>query len=385
MVERFEKKKIVVAHLQEISLFPPVINLVENLLQNGHFVYLVSYGVKKLPKKILQAPNLKYSDFQWVEANGMLSKIRRRVQRIRDGKREIRRYMAEADILWTTTDETVIFLNKELCKYKHVMQLMELMEECPKYQKLSFIKFPIHEYARKAWKVVVPEINRAYIQKTWWGLKKVPYVLPNKPYHLETEDIPADIKAALSEMQEEKRKIILYIGVFGHDRDLKPFIQALKDLGEDYCIYLLGRIASAKEKDKLEGYLRKYEFVKYLGFFPAPRHLAFLRYAHIGLLPYISSGKAKRQSVLNAIYCAPNKIFEYAGFGVPMIGTDVPGLRQPFEQYNIGVCCRELSSDAIVEAIHKVEEHHDEMRVNCRKFYDSVDLDKIVDILYEEV
>ena len=190
----------------------------------------------------------------------------------------------------------------------------------------------------------------------------------------------------MAEIQEERRKIILYIGVLGHDRNLEPFIQAVENLEDDYCVYLLGAITGSNEKDKLESYLQKYDFVKYLGFFSPPRHLAFLRYAYIGLLPYIPSNKSKRQSILNAIYCAPNKIFEYAGFGVPMIGTDVPGLRQPFEQYDIGVCCKELSPDAIIDAIHKVEERHDEMSVNCKIFYDSVDLDKIVeDILYEEV
>ena len=386
MGEQFGKKKIVVAHLQEVVFFPPVINLIENFLQNGHFVYLVSYGVKKLPEKILRDPKFKYSDLQLIEVNGLLSKMKRRIQRIREGKREVQKYMAEADILWTTTDQTVIFLNKELYKYRHVMQLMELMEDCPKYKQFSFIRFPIHEYARKAWKVVVPEMNRAYIQKTWWGLKSVPYVLPNKPYRLEIGEITTDERVKLAEIQEERRKIILYIGVLGHDRNLEPFIQAVENLEDDYCVYLLGAITGSNEKDKLESYLQKYDFVKYLGFFSPPRHLAFLRYAYIGLLPYIPSNKSKRQSILNAIYCAPNKIFEYAGFGVPMIGTDVPGLRQPFEQYDIGVCCKELSPDAIIDAIHKVEERHDEMSVNCKIFYDSVDLDKIVeDILYEEV
>lgn len=69
-----------------------------------------------------------------------------------------------------------------------------------------------------------------------------------------------------------------------------------------------------------------------------------------------------------------------------MIGTDVPGLYQLFEQYDIGVCYKELSTDAINEAIHKVKERYYEMGTNCRKFHDSVGLDKIVeDILYEEV
>ena len=33
-------------------------------------------------------------------------------------------------------------------------------------------------------------------------------------------------------------------------------------------------------------------------------------------------------TILNALYCAPNKIYEYAGCNIPMIGTDVLGLKR---------------------------------------------------------
>lgn len=84
-------------------------------------------------------------------------------------------------------------------------------------------------------------------------------------------------------------------------------------------------------------------------------------------------------SVINALYCAPNKIFEYAGSNVPMIGTDVLGLREPFEKYNIGVCCDSLDEEVIIDAIKLVDENHEVMKKNCRKFFDSVNLDEIVE------
>ena len=265
------------------------------------------------------------------------------------------------------------------------MQLMELVQWYPLFGKSTFLKFSIDKCARKAWKLVVPEINRAYIQKAWWKLDKLPYVLPNKPYQIEPGEIPQSMEGVVNKIKNEKRKIVLFLGAVNHDRDLEPFIEAVKEMGDEYCLYLVGW-ATESGKKQMDRYLQKYKFIEYLGYFPAPKHLLFVQYAYIGLLPYIPSAKLSYRTPLNALYCAPNKIFEYAGYGVPMVGTDVPGLSQPFQQYDIGVCCKELTADSVIEAIRKVEQRHDEISANCKKFYDSVDLDQILeDILYEEV
>ena len=131
--------------------------------------------------------------------------------------------------------------------------------------------------------------------------------------------------------------------------------------------------------------LENYPSAHYLGFYPAPMHLAFLKYAHIGLLPYYVNPTKSYSYQLNALYCAPNKIFEYAGFGIPMIGTDVLGLREPFERYDIGICCQNFNADEICAGIKNIENRYSAMSENCRKFYNSVDFDKIVnEILREE-
>ena len=74
----------------------------------------------------------------------------------------------------------------------------------------------------------------------------------------------------------------------------------------------------------------------------------------------------------------------YAGCNIPMIGTDVLGLREPFEKYNIGVCCKDLKPETIIEAIKYVDANHDQMVINAKAFYDSVDLDCIVNSIVNE-
>ncbi len=93
----------------------------------------------------------------------------------------VKKEMKNNDIIWTTTDATVREIGPDLLNYKHVMQLMELVEYVPKFPlipKKNLFKFNITKYAHHAWKIVVPEINRAYIQKVWWDLEKTPKILP---------------------------------------------------------------------------------------------------------------------------------------------------------------------------------------------------------------
>lgn len=236
-------------------------------------------------------------------------------------------------------------------------------------------------YARKAWKVVVPEQNRAYIQQVMWNLPQVPKVLPNKPYSLDPGYADDQISFLLDRLRQEDRKIVMYLGVMSVDRNLGPFAEAVEMMGEDFALYVLGKVPEGQQ-EVFDAFLSAHQQVVYLGFFNPPSHLHFLQYAYIGLLPYISNYKSKVISPLNVLYCAPNKIYEYAGFGVPMVGTDVLGLRIPFEKYNIGVCCESLEPSSISEKLLYVDARHDEMASGCKAFCDETDLDSIVaDIL----
>lgn len=375
---------IVIAHLEKVTLYPPVINLIENLLNNKHRVSLVSYDIMSLSARIIENKNFQYTDIPQTVGSGIIKRYKRGMTRTREGRAAVEKYMENADVLWTTTDLTVRSLGDTVLKYKHIMQLMELERWYPQFKGSKLFKFPIDQYARRAWKVVVPEINRAYIQKTWWNLKAVPEVLPNKPYNMNPGDPLPEMEEALEKMKKEEKKIILYLGFIGSDRSLKEFAQAVEGCGKEYCLYVIGKV-SDKSKDEFEKLLKKYSCVEYLGYYPAPKHLLFLQYAHIGLLPYNPSGNHLYISELNALYCAPNKIFEYSAYGIPMLGTDVPGLRQPFEKYNIGICKSKLDIDSIKDGILEIEKKHQIMSENCKLYYSSVNLDKIVnEILTKE-
>ena len=251
--------------------------------------------------------------------------------------------------------------------------MMELIEDIPLIPGLPYIQSNLKQYAKKAYKVVVPEYNRAHIQKTWWDLEKVPSVLPNKMTMPEIDAVPEDIQKIILEIKNEKRKILLYQGVFLSDRDLDLYAQTAEKLKDEYCLYIMGRDMPYRRE-----LCDKYPHIKYIPFIKPPFHLLVTQLAYVGLLPY-KAAKSQHYSILNALYCAPNKIYEYAACGLPMIGSDVPGLTYPFSVNDIGYICKEKKVEEVIKIIRLIENRYDELVSNCLKFYDKTDMDNIVE------
>ena len=377
------KKEITVVEVNRIGVFPPVISLIYNLLRNDHKVNFIGTGLIDLPDEIVR--NEKFTGIEIRDASYKRSSfiLNRYIDRkILENKTRstVIEQMEHSDILWTTSYNTVKILGDLVIRYKNVMQFMELADKG--YLFKHIIKFPLDGFARKSWKVVVAEKNRAYIEKAIWGLDKLPYVLPNKPYALTTGEVTEDMYPALKVIQQEKRKIILYLGGIWADRDLKPFARAIQSISDKYCFYIIGKAYGERSEAHLKELIDNYD-VTYLGGFTPPKHLEFVKYAHIGSLSY-SPVSGDTISSLNALYCAPNKIYEYAAFGVPMIGNDVLGLQGPFHQYGIGVCCDDTDTESVMKGLAYIDDHYEEMRENCKKFYIDTDLDKIVNEILED-
>lgn len=373
--------KIAVVHAGNVNSYPPVISLLENMLGMKLLVDLIC-GTRKsnLPTIIANSSNINVIYIPENNEHSILKKIERNSIYKKKYRDSVRKSMKDSDILWTTTDVTVKILGKTVLDYKHVMQLMELIESLPQFGSFKYWKFPIKSMAQKAWKVVVPQIDRAYIQKTWWELDRVPSVLPNKPYSLDYGEPTDKMLEMHKRVENENRRVLLYLGVIGPDRNIDKFAEAIKN-SEEYVLYLIGRTAYG-EQNYLEQLLKKYSNIEYLGFFNPPQHLYFVKDAYIGILPYVAKS-SMHYSVLNAQYCAPNKIYEYSGFGIPMIGTDVLGIKRPLEQYKMGIALREITEDSIASAIRIIDHDYKEFSDNSKKFYSEDSLTCILNDILE--
>lgn len=374
--------KIMVVHLNNINLCPPAISLVENLIEQKHEVMIIAYNIDELKSNIIMSNNIHmYNLGKYITPT---CNIRKYVLRMKDRihvRKYIKKNVSKCDVIWTTSEITVREIGKILLKTnkKHIMQLMELTDFVPLFGGYRCFKFKIEKYAQAAYKVVVPEINRAHIVKVKWNLKYLPEVLPNKPYtHIvNKQELSQKANEIISYLKCEKRKVILYQGGFTKDRKFEQFIKAMNSIGDQYVLCLMG-----KDNDYRKEICKSNPTIEYLGFLNPPEHLIIAQYAHIGILTYFPV-RDGFYSDLNAVFCAPNKTFEYALCQLPMIGTNVPGLSAIFEKFNVGCCIKQDNAEAVIEAIQYIEENYQEMKNNCIRYFESVDLVELVKKILE--
>jgi glycosyltransferase involved in cell wall biosynthesis len=218
----------------------------------------------------------------------------------------------------------------------------------------------------------MPEYNRTVLYQIWFKLKQRPIVLANKPYFIPTKESLEQLKEKYQDKISlfRNKKIILYQGLISKERDLSNYIQAIKKIKGEYQLVLLGH-----DYGMLQQYLEIDPELIHIDFIPAPDYLLFTSLAHIGIVTY-------DPYKLNSAYCAPNKIYEYAAFSLPMLGNDVPGLKNIFEQYKIGVIIKENDENSILNGILEISNHLEKYKLLARKFYEAIDNTTIInDIL----
>lgn len=59
-------------------------------------------------------------------------------------------------------------------------------------------------------------------------------------------------------------------------------------------------------------------------------------------------------SCLNYLYCMPNKLFEYAMVGLPIVGSNLKDMSDAIRKYNLGVITRKDTPEAINDAIDEL-------------------------------
>lgn len=382
----YSSPHIVVTCSEHLVGFPPAVSLVTNLLSIDCRVTLFACGnTDCLPLAVVDDP--KFTFVSLGERGGSLINRGKMLLTVPRTIREFLRDNHDAiDIVWTTMAVDVRDIGRVLYGFRHIMQLPELTETVPLLlhrNRPPYSKNTI-ALARQAKRVVVPEYNRAFIQQALWRLPETPMVLPNKPsikknakYDLASDD------SRLEKIRDEKRKVVLYQGLFADDRDLFPFADAVDSFDGEFVLYLMGKATDDTQQKKLDELISAHNNIEYIGYVPAPRHLAFARYARMGLLPYMASYDGACPP-LNALYCAPNKIWEYSCYGIPMLGSDIPGLTGIFARYGCGLTSS-TNPDKIACSIREIDASYEAMSSGSSNLYDSVNTREIVKQIIEEV
>ena len=157
------------------------------------------------------------------------------------------------------------------------------------------------------------------------------------------------------------RKFVIYQGIFQDYDYLKIVAEVLAKDFPDYCLVMMG-IDRHNIVDKIKNINPNTIYSDYI---PAPKHLEVTSNADLGLLFY-------NPDSLNKAFCAPNKIFEYSFFGLPILGNNIPGLENTIGRANAGECV-EFEPESIRVAIHRLIENYEYYSGNAKTFYNSVD------------
>lgn len=363
--------------IYDIKLFPPVVSIC-NILSDLHYeiVYIggctdegiENYLTQDRCVKIYKTPNYGGNSFkrfiqQWRYRNHVLSLLKKE-------------YVEGETYLWLLHSETVSLFSGLLGKYDVIAHLFEFKNPDEKiaYRLLS----PFSSFGTRlklATKVICCEYNRACITKSIYNLNNVPYILPNKPYNssvAETISMPSSIRELLSKYVG--KKIILYQGVFIPERRVDYFIKAINSLPDEYVLFLMG--GESKFYNELKNNYQS-ERVVFLPFLPPPLHLEITKLAHIGILVYVVNGEPINRAI-NVLYCAPNKLYEYSMFGIPMISNDLPALKYAFTLNEAGLCMNTLSEKEIKDTILEISGNYEKYSEASIRLYNSIDMVDII-------
>lgn len=179
--------------------------------------------------------------------------------------------------------------------------------------------------------VIAANQERADIMGEHYGMKKMPLVIrniPPMPKKILSDQSVFEFYPKLEREHDEDIHII-YMGDINLDRGIGDLIDSLNYLSIRYKCILIGGGPSVNLIKLTYSQVIISRRLRLVG--PVPNHYIpdLLRQGDIGFLSYSMIGR-------NNIYCAPNKIYEYAQSGLPIITTGQESIVSILRKYKIG-------------------------------------------------
>lgn len=208
--------------------------------------------------------------------------------------------------------------------------------------------------------VIAANEERGKLMQGHYNLSETPVVVKNispAPPVL----TPGQIAEVLSHFPSIRRKAcdrcrLVYQGNVSIDRGVERFIKAVEDMPNGYRMIVIGDgpdFAGLRDKYRALADVGKVNFLGKISGYNLPILLAA---CDIGIVTYPFEG-------LNNIYCASNKVFEYAQAGLPIIATNQPPLINIASEYGIGECItQEATQIEIADVIYQLASDIDEYR-----------------------
>lgn len=358
----------------DLEKYPPLITIIEILLEhNLKVIYIGCCKNEELKDNLTNKGLVFYQVIEDdVNANRFVKVIRiwKYRKKVYDLLKRVHNNQSQ---IWLFGVQNIWILHRVIAKYNTILYLFELPDFKIPASYRFFCSNSRYKFCMKndSPKVVCCEYNRAHITRSYFGLSKLPYIIPNKPT-VEYENINYDVQ--LNYLKD--KKIILYQGIFNYpERRLDELCQAMAFLTDDFVLVLMG----GPENSYRTSLQEKYESARiiFLPFMLPPNHLSVTKHAYIGVLSYFSSIGSILHN-LNTLYCAPNKLYEYSAFGIPMIANDIPALQNVFQQFNAGVCDNIFTPESLATIIQNIDANYDYYKRGSLSLFESVDTKTLI-------
>ena len=352
-------KKVLYFVFQEVHTRPPCVTEICMLKDSGIDVAVLTTGCSEPIRKLFRDKGIHCHTFQLAKHKNLLIQKAKNFLNYRKVLHWFfKTYWTDESVLWVGTEQTIIKTWPFLRKIHPTI--------------LNALEFYEGDWYQKNMKKIAPRVDvltacephRAQYMVDWWKLDRMPYILPNKPYEHPRkrymEGSTPELRNAISAIQG--KKTIMYQGSIVADRDLGLLAKALKQADSEYFLVLSG----STEEGSIEKLQALYERTLYLGNLPAPAHLELTSHADICVAYY-------KDNCINNRYCAPNKIYEYAGCGVPMLCNNIPGLTETVGKAGAAECVDFRNADEVIQAIEKIDANYEAYSHASTVFYDQTD------------
>jgi len=208
-------------------------------------------------------------------------------------------------------------------------------------------------FRKKIWKTleksIVPKIKYFYTVSNgyadWFkkNYKIRPEIIMNVPV-VQTNS-GEELTVTLPEIQPDE-KILIYQGVINFSRGIDKMIEAMQFV-ENAQLWIIGFGPKKTEFEALASQLNLNNKVKFIGQVPPSQLKLITPRADLGLSLEEDYGISYR-------YALPNKIFDYTHAGIPILGTNLPEIRNTIEKYGIGKTIQNHEPQHIAELIQQM-------------------------------
>lgn len=190
--------------------------------------------------------------------------------------------------------------------------------------------------------VVSEEVRRRCLD---FGASEETIVLVgNTPADVPPRDYRAPVPPDIADWSG--RPIVLFLGNLLPDRGLSVAIEAIDIARASLPEIALVIVGSGRETETLRREITARGLsghVRLTGWKAPPEHHAYYQQATIGILPF--------HSTLHINITLANKLFDYMGAGLPIIGSDGPPMRRVLEETGAGLVVPPQNAQALADAI----------------------------------